>query len=202
MRFLSLFFCYLLGKAGGRQGSYNRLNKVRNGLARISITQIILICLVVLMVSAGQTMLLLPLKFSGLDGIFGRQKTQIMAFLSSSPANLPAIQKPQHRAKTRKIFQAETLVRINQLDDGFHLLEEVRPYYPPWARWRNESGWVELELFVDIEGRVRRLRLLNESNALFGEAAVVAWNRARFTPPTVKGKPVKVRWRQMIYFKP
>ncbi len=99
--------------------------------------------------------------------------------------------------------QLQPLVHLRRLDTGFRLLREVRPHYPAEARWRKISGWARLELLVNNEGQVVRIALLEKSGSVgFGRSALEAWGKARFTPPTMEGRAVRVRWRQMVYFRP
>ncbi len=134
-------------------------------------------------------------------------RAELKASLSSATAPRPVAKPVKQTAP--QLFQpapsstpAKPLVRKRQLDEGFKILAAIIPHYPPGARWWNKSGWVDLELLVGTDGKVKQIKLLDESESLgFGEAALAAWNKARFTAPTVLGKPVRVRWRQRVYFR-
>lgn len=90
-----------------------------------------------------------------------------------------------------------------ELDEGFGLLAPVLPSYPPQARRLGRDGKVKLELAVDPQGRVRRITILEETAGWgFGAAAQAAYGRARFSPPTLQGRPVWVLWRKTLLFAP
>ena len=95
------------------------------------------------------------------------------------------------------------LVRSDELDAGFRLLAPVSPAYPERARRLARPGLVELELEVAADGRVTRIDVLAESRGWgFGAEARRAFAAARFTPPTVAGRPVRVLWRRTLHFRP
>lgn len=95
------------------------------------------------------------------------------------------------------------IVAPRALDPGFRLLHPVRPRYPDHARRLKRMGMVVLELEVGTDGQVARIAVLQESKGWeFGEAARDAFATARFTPPTVNGRPVRVLWRKTLHFRP
>jgi TonB family protein len=95
------------------------------------------------------------------------------------------------------------LVRSDELDAGFRLVAPVRPSYPVRARRLARPGLVELEVEVAPDGRVARIEVLAESRGWgFGAEARRAFAAARFTPPTVAGRPVRVLWRRTLHFRP
>lgn len=90
-----------------------------------------------------------------------------------------------------------------ELDAGFALRTGGRPRYPARARRLGRSGTVRLELLVNTDGSVARVRVREESTGWgFGAAARKAFSMARFTPPTVAGNPVRVLWRKTLRFQP
>jgi len=68
---------------------------------------------------------------------------------------------------------------------------EVAPVYPPVARSARVEGTVILEALIDVDGRVRDVRVLR-SQPLLDAAAVEAVRQWRFTPTRLNGEPVPV----------
>jgi TonB family protein len=94
-------------------------------------------------------------------------------------------------------------VEAEALDPGFGLLTPVVPRYPEAARRLGRSGQARIEVEVDRGGRVLAVRILAESGRWgFGEAARRAYLDARFSPPRRAGRPVEVRWRKTLLFRP
>lgn len=77
-----------------------------------------------------------------------------------------------------------------------HLLDErpqvrvhVEPAFPPEAP---ESGRVKLQLFIDADGRVEEIVVIeSEPQGVFEYAAAQAFARAHFTPGKLRGEAVK-----------
>ena len=64
-------------------------------------------------------------------------------------------------------------------------------------------GTVVVEIEVGTDGQVARIAVLQESKGWeFGKAARDAFATARFTPPTVNGRPVRVLWRKTLHVRP
>jgi TonB family protein len=98
---------------------------------------------------------------------------------------------------------AARLVAELALDPGFALMTSVALRYPEAARRLSRSGTVRLELEVAADGSVSGLVVHEDVPGWgFGAAAREAFARARFSPPTVNGEPVRVRWRKTLYFRP
>ncbi len=108
--------------------------------------------------------------------------------LNSSSAALEEDYLPMH--KISQVPQInESLVRKN-----------LR--YPEIARRSEKEGLVYLELFIDREGRVRKISVLKEepSGLGFAEAAVQAFSDFVCTPAKANGQAVSVRYRYPIRF--
>lgn len=94
-------------------------------------------------------------------------------------------------------------VAPEQLDAGFRLLAPVSPAYPERAQLLGRGGEVRVELAVGRDGSVERVQVLDETGHWgFGHAVRRAYRGARFSPPTVRGRPVRVLWRQTVIFRP
>jgi TonB family protein len=65
------------------------------------------------------------------------------------------------------------------------------PSYPLVAKMAKADGTVEVQLFIDEEGNVTAARA-NAGHPLLQAAAVAAARKAKLSPTTVDGKPVKV----------
>jgi protein TonB len=75
--------------------------------------------------------------------------------------------------------------------------------YPPIAQRSGIEGRVILELFIDQNGLVQQIRILQESpkDRGFGEAAVRAFTGRRASPARANGQPVSCRYRYPVSFK-
>ena len=74
--------------------------------------------------------------------------------------------------------------------------------YPPIAFRSGVEGRVMLELFVDKNGFVQRIRILQEEplNRGFGEAAINALTGKRAVPAEANGEAVSARFRYPVRF--
>jgi protein TonB len=75
--------------------------------------------------------------------------------------------------------------------------------YPPIAHRAGIEGRVILELFIDRNGLVQRITILQENpkDRGFGEAAVKAFTGKRCQPAQANGEPVSARYRYPVTFK-
>ena len=75
--------------------------------------------------------------------------------------------------------------------------------YPPIALRSAIEGRVILELFVDRNGTVQRISILQENpkDRGFGEAAIQAFTGKRGVPARANGEPVSARYRYPISFR-
>ena len=75
--------------------------------------------------------------------------------------------------------------------------------YPPIALRSAIEGRVILELFVDRNGMVQQIRILQENpkDRGFGEAAVRAFTGKRGSPAMANGEPVSARYRYPVSFR-
>jgi protein TonB len=75
--------------------------------------------------------------------------------------------------------------------------------YPPIALRSEIEGRVILELFVDRNGLVQRVTILQETppGRGFGDAAVKVFQGRRGVPGRANGKPVSVRYRYPVSFR-
>ncbi|MDR2476355.1 MAG: TonB family protein [Treponema sp.] len=75
--------------------------------------------------------------------------------------------------------------------------------YPPIAQRAGIEGRVILELFIDQNGLVQQIRILQENpkERGFGESAVRAFTGRRASPARANGQPVSCRYRYPVSFK-
>ena len=75
--------------------------------------------------------------------------------------------------------------------------------YPPIALRSGVEGRVILELYVDHEGVVQRIIILQETppDRGFGDAAVKAFTGRKGSPAMANGKPVSARFRWPVSFR-
>lgn len=71
------------------------------------------------------------------------------------------------------------------------ILSEPQPEYPPIAKAARAQGAVQVQVVVDEEGKVIAAQAIT-GHPLLQAAAVRAAREARFSPPMLDGKPVKV----------
>ncbi|MBC7912049.1 MAG: energy transducer TonB [Pyrinomonadaceae bacterium] len=70
-------------------------------------------------------------------------------------------------------------------------IELPSPEYPEIARRMRATGMVSVEVVIDVSGKVISAKAVS-GNGMFHQAAVQAALRARFSPTTLSGQPVKV----------
>jgi protein TonB len=75
--------------------------------------------------------------------------------------------------------------------------------YPPIALRSGIEGRVILELFIDRNGHIQQILILQENpkDRGFGEAAIKAFTGKRGTPAYANGEPVSARYRYPVSFK-
>jgi protein TonB len=74
--------------------------------------------------------------------------------------------------------------------------------YPPIALRSGITGSVIVELFIDRNGQIQRVLIMQEKpeNRGFGEAAVKAFTGKRVVPAYANGEPVSIRFRYPVRF--
>jgi TonB family protein len=76
-----------------------------------------------------------------------------------------------------------------------------KPAYPPAAKAVNASGAVNVQITIDIDGKVIDATAVS-GHALLRQAAVSAARSAVFAPTLLSGTPVKVRGILVYNFAP
>jgi len=67
---------------------------------------------------------------------------------------------------------------------------KVNPEYPLLARQMKLGGTVQVDVYVDTEGKVEKVQVVH-GNALLTSAVVTAVKRWKFSPFTSEGKAIK-----------
>ncbi|RJO64446.1 MAG: energy transducer TonB [Myxococcales bacterium] len=70
---------------------------------------------------------------------------------------------------------------------------KVEPEYPRAAREKGVEGVVMLEILIDEQGRVRKVRVLSAPDNAFAQAAVAAIRQSSFHPGLMGERPVAVK---------
>jgi TonB family protein len=137
------------------------------------------------------------LEASPLDAPVGEQA----AIVGSHSTPGPAI--ASNLAADAGAPQTGALVSPDALDPGFGLVQPVRPEYPRRALDHGAAGQARIEIEIEPSGDVGRVSVLEETETWgFGSAAERAYRLARFTPPRVRGTPVRVLLRKTLVFEP
>ena len=96
---------------------------------------------------------------------------------------------------------AGTIVPDYVMVDDLTTISRLAPQYPRRALMQGIQGFVEVELLITEEGRVRSVRILRaEPAGFFERAARAAAMRWRFRPQFKDGSPIQVRARTTIDF--
>ena len=82
-------------------------------------------------------------------------------------------------------------VRVGGNIQNARVLHKPPPVYPPEAAEQYVSGKVELEAIIDIDGRVRNLKLIS-GHPLLAPAAMDAVSQWRYRPTRLNGNVVEV----------
>jgi len=84
----------------------------------------------------------------------------------------------------------DILRRVSEDEAKKALTTKIAPEYPPMARQMRLGGKVQVDAFIDLEGKVEKVQILT-GNPLLTSAAVNAVKRWKFTPFTMEGKPTR-----------
>lgn len=76
----------------------------------------------------------------------------------------------------------------------------VTPGFPERAKKRGAQGVVVAQIDVNEQGEVAQVMVLEAPDPLIKEAVIKAIGQWRFNPPTIGGKPVRVRGKLTFYY--
>ena len=103
----------------------------------------------------------------------------------------------------RAVSTADHLTVLGTADIAPSLLSRPPVVYPPEARALGVTGTVVVEAVVDATGRVSGApKVVASPNPLLDSAAVRIVQASRYRPARLKGRPVAIRVREAITFRP
>jgi protein TonB len=88
------------------------------------------------------------------------------------------------------LWAEEITRRVSEDEAKKAITSKVNPEYPPMARQMRLGGKVQVDAYIDTDGKVEKVQVVN-GNALLTSAAVSAVKRWKFAPFTTDGKAVK-----------
>jgi len=80
--------------------------------------------------------------------------------------------------------------RVSEDEAKKAITSKVNPEYPAMARQMRLGGKVQVDAYIDTDGKVEKVQVIN-GNALLTSAAVSAVKRWKFSPFTTDGKAVR-----------
>lgn len=92
--------------------------------------------------------------------------------------------------------------QANELDRPLVATKTVNPAYTTDRQKEGLEGEVAVDFFIDEQGAVRMPSVQEQNHNMLGSLAVAALRQWTFEPPTMHGKPVLVKARQIFRFNP
>ena len=77
-------------------------------------------------------------------------------------------------------------------------ITQVQPTYPVEARGSGIEGRVWVNCLIGKDGKVKKANVVRSDSSIFNKPAISAALQWRFTPATIKGKPVEV-WANISF---
>ena len=114
---------------------------------------------------------------------------------AATPTVTPAAAAPAPTPAPAAAEERETPRQAGAVSGGVlnsKALELPRPDYPPMAKSYGVTGTVVVEVTIDEGGNVAEVRVVS-GHPLLQQAALRAARRAKFSPATLSGQPVKVK---------
>jgi periplasmic protein TonB len=88
------------------------------------------------------------------------------------------------------LWAEEFTLRVSEEQATKAIKSKVNPEYPAMARQMKLGGKVQVDAYIDADGKVEKVQVVN-GNALLTSAAVTAVKRWKFSPFTAEGKAVR-----------
>jgi periplasmic protein TonB len=114
-------------------------------------------------------------------------KAKDVAALPPAPKGPVAPPQPVEKKKPLKP------VPVYELSRAPTFKNKVEPKYPDQARRDGIEGTVQLEILIDENGRVRKIKVLKSPGHGLDKAAIAAVSKSQFHPGVINGKPVPVK---------
>lgn len=102
----------------------------------------------------------------------------------------PPEPKPEPKPEKKKPIKP---VPVYELSKAPKFKKKIEPKYPAAAKRDGIEGTVQLEVLIDEQGRVRKIRVLKSPGHGLDRAAIAAVSKSRFHPGFVNGKAVPVK---------
>jgi TonB family protein len=80
------------------------------------------------------------------------------------------------------------------------VVKQVMPTYPKSLKNSGITGKVSLEFFIETDGQVQEVRIIDSPHPLFSEAAIAAIKKWKFHPKLKDGVPVRARLLENFTF--
>src|SRR6266700_5779000 len=105
-------------------------------------------------------------------------------------------------AITTPVLRADELTRrVSEEEAKKAATSKINPEYPAMAPQMRMGGKVQVDAYIDSEGKVERVQVIN-GNPLLTSAAVNAVKQWRFSPFTADGKASKAIAALSFHFTP
>ncbi|MCP4602460.1 MAG: energy transducer TonB [Proteobacteria bacterium] len=114
-------------------------------------------------------------------------KPKNVAALPPAPKGPVAAPQPVEKKKPLKP------VPVYELSEAPTFKNKVKAKYPDQARRDGIEGTVQLEILIDENGRVRKVKVLRSPGHGLERAAIAAVSKSRFHPGVINGKAVPVK---------
>jgi TonB family protein len=126
-----------------------------------------------------------------------------MLLLSASLLLFPALLQANEEsvAVENDVSFTVDFVTFKEAKPKFRPVHQAQPVYPAELLSKHVEGYAVVAFLVDLEGKTTQCQVAAATNAEFGEAARVAIEQWRFTPPQFGGKPGLIAMQLPIEFK-
>lgn len=151
----------------------------------------------------------IPMTIRPIEELIPKKKVRIVKKIKEvKKEEIPDKEKPEESPKeTKTVTQTVTrstrgtymsYVRVDEIPRP---KSSLKPPYPEAAKSAGVEGEVILELYIDEQGIVRKVKLIKGIGFGCDKAAIRKVKATRFYPAKMGNKPVAVRMRQIIEFK-
>lgn len=88
------------------------------------------------------------------------------------------------------LWAQDPAVRVSEEEAKKAIVTRVNPEYPAMAKQMHLAGKVQVDAYIDADGKVDQVKVLN-GNPLFTGAVTNAMKRWKFNPIQANGKTVR-----------
>lgn len=155
------------------------------------------------------SLLLIP-AFRSIQGDINPNRYKLVQLMNLEPAvSQPQAQKSEGEIKLAKEDKGAVIVKKPQDDGQFSVylpffkvmrlpefMVKIKPIYPPKAKLKGIESEVLVEVYIDAEGKPRKVAVLKSGGEDFDSSTIESVYKSIFKPAISKeGKPVPVRVR-------